>query len=153
MKLILTFAAIALAFVMSATAALASKERWVLSMNKCDPKQAEWTLHGLWPQKMECGGPRFNVTALDHIRDDLNKYWGSCKGPSANPSFWEHEWTKHGTCTGLSLEGYFESTLALLFEHRGVCKDSYVIPMAPGVQYEVPNHECRVCINDELKPC
>ena len=67
-----------------------------------------WILHGLWPQ-FEEGWPSY------------------CKGSERNPSrsmtramaditgtdglAW-HAWNKHGRCSGLSAEGYFEASRA-----------------------------------------
>ena len=40
--------------------------------------------------------------------------WGSLACPSSDShSFWRHEWTKHGTCSGLGQHGYFESAIDL----------------------------------------
>jgi ribonuclease T2 len=69
-----------------------------------------WTLHGLWPDN--CDGtyeancdPRrayTNITQIlqaagaDETLAYMQKYWKDYKGD--DESFWEHEWSKHGTC-------------------------------------------------------
>ena len=69
-----------------------------------------WTLHGLWPDN--CDGtyeancdPRrayTNITEIlqaagaDETLEIMQKYWKDYKGD--DESFWEHEWSKHGTC-------------------------------------------------------
>lgn len=69
-----------------------------------------WTIHGLWPDNCDgtydssCDSKRAytNLTALiktygsDSLLDFMNTYWLS---DSESPEeFWEHEWSKHGTC-------------------------------------------------------
>ena len=47
-------------------------------------------------------------------------YWPNVKYTESDPdygSFWEHEWSKHGTCTGLSQDKYFESAVDLLLRY------------------------------------
>ena len=47
------------------------------------------------------------------------KYWPNVKYSVDDPSygsFWEHEWSKHGTCTGLEQSKYFESAVDLLLK-------------------------------------
>ncbi|KXN71527.1 ribonuclease T2 [Conidiobolus coronatus NRRL 28638] len=80
--------------------------QWLTSTG---PKDA-WTLHGLWPDN--CDGTQGPRNGCDRTRnyndmreiiskdpklwDQMNTYFSSFKGD--NPSFWTHEWTKHGTC-------------------------------------------------------
>lgn len=62
-----------------------------------------FTIHGLWPEWYNNTYPQycnnntdFNISSLDPIMDDLNKYWVSYEGD--NPAFWKHEYMKHATC-------------------------------------------------------
>jgi len=61
-----------------------------------------FALHGLWPQlnggdyPTACGGT--TLTPSETLR---------YQGLYAAPSLIEHEWPKHGTCSGLSPETYF----------------------------------------------
>ena len=69
-----------------------------------------WTLHGLWPDNCDgtyeanCDPRRAYTNITDILRaagaDDtlsvMQKYWKDYKGD--DESFWEHEWSKHGTC-------------------------------------------------------
>jgi ribonuclease T2 len=56
-----------------------------------------WTLHGLWPDNCDgtyeanCDPKRAYETL-----SIMQKYWKDYKGD--DESFWEHEWSKHGTC-------------------------------------------------------
>ena len=69
-----------------------------------------WTLHGLWPDNCDgtyeanCDPKRAytNITEIlqaagaDETLSIMQKYWKDYKGD--DESFWEHEWSKHGTC-------------------------------------------------------
>ena len=93
----------------------------------CSEPETFWgkyfTIHGLWPQYMSGGYPEtctnepFDPNVPNKIgMDTMTTYWPNVKanvGDSDYDSFWEHEWTKHGTCTGLSQEVYFNTTIAL----------------------------------------
>lgn len=78
-----------------------------------------FTLHGMWPSRngatdvesypCACTNEAFDQTQLKPVLSEAQKYWPSLMGP--NPSFWAHEWTKHGTCTGLTQLQYFNMTL------------------------------------------
>ena len=89
---------------------------------KC-PAPAAWTyftLHGLWPERSDgtypqtCTNTKFDPNAVAPILPELEKFWPSLNGPS--PTFWSHEFEKHGTCatdvypTEL---GYMNGTLSL----------------------------------------
>jgi ribonuclease T2 len=83
------------------------------------------TLHGLWPDNgdgtypTKCTAEAFDydlVTSAIGL-DKLEKLWPNVQkseGSSDYESFWEHEWTKHGTCTGLSQVQYFETAMKVL---------------------------------------
>lgn len=74
---------------------------------------------GLWPQladgnyPCDCTNEAFNANEVAPIRSQLNTYWPSLNGP--NPTFWSHEWSKHGTCATVfnSQLAFFNGTLAL----------------------------------------
>jgi len=69
-----------------------------------------WTIHGLWPDN--CDGtfesdcdPSRAYTDLSSLLTDqgasdtldfMNTFWVDIRG--RNEQFWEHEWSKHGTC-------------------------------------------------------
>lgn len=76
---------------------------------QCDARRdLGWVLHGLWPQ-YEDGWPDYCDTARrpPSRRDtgDMADIMGT--GGSA----W-HQWKKHGTCSGLSSEAYFDAARA-----------------------------------------
>lgn len=97
------------------------------SWAQCSDPQSFWetnfVIHGLWPQYSAGGYPSdcttepFNDTAIANIgMDTMNHYWPNIKSEPTDPdyySFWQHEWSKHGTCTTLTQAVYFNSTINL----------------------------------------
>lgn len=93
----------------------------------CSKPQEYWkthfTIHGLWPQYSTDGYPSYCSTeAFDSAvptsigMDTMTKYWPDVKyseSSSNYDSFWEHEWTKHGTCSQLSQTDYFQDAIHL----------------------------------------
>lgn len=98
---------------------------YLLAMERPKPN-GDLTLHGLWinglePKTIDCPGEKFDPSKLAPIRADLDNNWYSYKEKSsqANEKFWEHEWSKHGTCyakhqAGATQLQYFTHTLHLL---------------------------------------
>ncbi len=87
--------------------------------------ETHFTIHGLWPQYIDGGYPSyctnvsFDATSIETAigLETLEKYWPNVQEDTDNAnytSFWEHEWSKHGTCTGLSQIDYFNQTVALI---------------------------------------
>jgi len=86
------------------------------------------TIHGLWPQYIDSGYPsyctteKFNSTLLESEIgiDNLVTFWPDVQYSITDPvypQFWEHEWTKHGTCSGLSQYSYFTSAIDLAIHY------------------------------------
>ena len=63
-----------------------------------------WSIHGLWPTKTGTEGPHdcrnvtFNPDNIKNITSELTKFWPNMYADTSATSFWEHEWSKHGTC-------------------------------------------------------
>jgi len=114
---------------------------YVLCLQKCNA-QSPWTIHGLWPQwAMDCPGKKFDVGLLSSIRSQLNQNWLSCPGMgSTNEAFWEHEWSKHGTCTTYAQLQYFQTVLSVYNRAKTDCKLG-------------SNEDCRLCIDKNLQLC
>jgi len=82
-----------------------------------------FTIHGLWPQYITSGYPSTCTTEpfdpnipIDIGFDYMIERWPDVQYDVNTPaydSFWEHEWTKHGTCSGLSQHDYFTTALSL----------------------------------------
>ena len=98
-------------------------------LNKSDYWKNHFTIHGLWPQYVDNGYPEFctdepfNSTIPDLIgMDIMTKYWPNVEYEVNNPnydSFYNHEWTKHGTCSLVNNQfDYFNSTIELAKKFR-----------------------------------
>lgn len=94
----------------------------------CARPRAFWrshlTLHGLWPERERasppsfCAGEPFDGAAVERAvgADALLQFWPNVKaqeGAADYAGFWQHEWTRHGTCSGLRLADFFAQALAL----------------------------------------
>jgi len=87
--------------------------------------KTHFTVHGLWPQYITSGYPsyctteKFNASSIENMvgMETLEQYWPNVQeDPSSEnySSFWEHEWAKHGTCSGLIQSDYFEIAIQLI---------------------------------------
>ncbi len=67
---------------------------------------------------VDCTTEPFDSGVVDAIGfSTMTQYWPDVKYAETDPNyteFWNHEWTKHGTCSGLSQMNYFNSTIALI---------------------------------------
>ena len=92
------------------------------------------TIHGLWPNNNDgsypqnCSNERFDLSNLQPIREELEQKWPNIQAPSpdseSHVSFWEHEWSKHGTCSGLSQLDYFSHALKELIPTPSIVTDA-----------------------------
>uniref|UniRef100_K3WFJ1 Uncharacterized protein n=1 Tax=Globisporangium ultimum (strain ATCC 200006 / CBS 805.95 / DAOM BR144) TaxID=431595 RepID=K3WFJ1_GLOUD len=95
----------------------------------CQEPQEFWkthfTLHGLWPEREVgappgfCGGEPFDAKQIEEEIgfETLTQYWPDVKYSVASPEypdFWKHEWTRHGTCSGLPQIEYFSHAVNLI---------------------------------------
>lgn len=72
--------------------------------SQCSGKGYGFVLHGLWPQYDAGNWPEFCAT--DPLPPDARQL-GSTLFPSQN--LMEHEWQRHGTCSGLGAIAYFRT--------------------------------------------
>jgi ribonuclease T2 len=79
-------------------------EQWPGTVGVSAPSGG-FTMHGLWPSRVganianypcQCTNQAFDVSLLSSIMTELNTWWPSSDG--SNPTFWSHEFEKHGTC-------------------------------------------------------
>ena len=85
--------------------------------------ETNFTIHGLWPQYIDTGYPSsctsepFDTSIPSQVGETtMVQYWPDVQYSVDDPqydSFWIHEWTKHGTCTGLSQLEYFDQAIQL----------------------------------------
>ncbi len=95
-------------------------------------KKLGFVLHGLWPQNTR-GYP--SNCSNEPLPASVKARF---PGLYPNPSLYDHEWSKHGTCTGLSPEEYMRAASQI--------KQSVVIPAA----YRAPEQPFRTSA-DQLK--
>ncbi|KAL4106440.1 hypothetical protein PRIC1_004491 [Phytophthora ramorum] len=94
----------------------------------CSAPQSYWrshlTLHGLWPELSGrappsfCSGEAFDAAKIERELGlaTLHQFWPDVKFSEADPqyaAFWQHEWTRHGTCSGLEQVAYFTHAIDL----------------------------------------
>ena len=65
--------------------------------------RATFVLHGLWPENMDGSYPE-SCTSAPGPADP-----GEYKDIYPDPGLLQHEWQKHGTCSGLSADAYFQA--------------------------------------------
>jgi ribonuclease T2 len=74
--------------------------------DQCDPKHDYgFTLHGLWPQNEE-GWPSFCRTSA---RDPSRAQTAAMADIMGTSGLAWYQWKKHGRCSGLSAEDYFDT--------------------------------------------
>ncbi|XP_021363788.1 ribonuclease Oy-like [Mizuhopecten yessoensis] len=69
------------------------------------PDVRTWGIHGLWPTKRGTRGPtscnshlHFDFNSIKSLVPMMKVMWPNMYADTSMESFWEHEWTKHGTC-------------------------------------------------------
>ncbi len=74
---------------------------------QCAPERdLGFMLHGLWPQHEEGGWPEYCRTVA---RDPSRGMTASMADIMGSGGLAWHQWKKHGRCTGLSAQDYFET--------------------------------------------
>ena len=118
-----------------------------LQCNRRDGRRYNFVLHGLWPQ-YERGYPnncptRFRPFVPDRVIDAMLDIMPA-KGLII------HEYKKHGTCSGLEPEGYYD--LARQLYNRIRIPERYINPF--DVQFVAPEQLMRemIAANPGLKP-
>ncbi|MHC8285379.1 ribonuclease T2 family protein [Pseudomonas sp. XS1P51] len=73
---------------------------------QCSGKGYGFVLHGLWPQYAKGGWPQSCMPRVKLSAEER------AKGLTLFPTqkLLEHEWAKHGTCSGLGAMGYLEAS-------------------------------------------
>ncbi|WP_425505245.1 ribonuclease T2 family protein [Tritonibacter litoralis] len=139
---------------------------------QCDPRQDHgWTLHGLWPQYHR-GWPSYCRSNTPAPTRRMTAEMADIMGTSGLA--W-HQWKKHGSCSGLSAQGYFDLSRkaydavtrpavfrkldkpvslpasviedAFLKENPDLSRDSLTITCRDGYI-----QEARICLSRDLDP-
>ncbi|CAH0474372.1 unnamed protein product [Peronospora belbahrii] len=94
----------------------------------CHTPETYWrshlTLHGLWPERYNlippsfCTDEAFDANKIERAVgiETLHQYWPDVKYRVTSrkyTDFWKHEWTRHGTCSGLKQVEYFTYAIDL----------------------------------------
>ncbi|KAF8072919.1 hypothetical protein HT031_000579 [Scenedesmus sp. PABB004] len=87
------------------------------------PHKYRFTVHGFWPQRRDGTWPEFcdpdstlEERDIDDLLPELERVWPSWS--SDDESFWNHEWTRHGTCAERVVGGQHAFFDAVLRLHR-----------------------------------
>ncbi|EGG20320.1 ribonuclease T2 [Cavenderia fasciculata] len=107
--------------------------QWIYSYctqgQKCLPSKirSAFTIHGLWPNNNNgtypsfCKGASYSSSAIQDILVELDQDWPSLFALNNN-DFWDHEWTKHGTCSVVGpitdQYDYFAASIKTLYNHN-----------------------------------
>lgn len=140
--------------------------------DQCDPRHDHgWTLHGLWPQ-FHRGWPAYCPTSHTPPSRAMTGEMVDIMGSSGLA--W-HQWKKHGTCSGLTAQAYFDLSRAayeritrpavfrkldqpvklpasvvedaFLKENQTLAADTLTITCRGG-----HIHEARICLSKSLDP-
>uniref|UniRef100_A0AAG5CWA4 Uncharacterized protein n=1 Tax=Anopheles atroparvus TaxID=41427 RepID=A0AAG5CWA4_ANOAO len=109
-----------------------------------------WTIHGIWPTKLNTIGPAFcnksavfDVSQLSAIEQQLEQHWVNVEKNKPLDSLWEHEWLKHGTCAAEVIEQlntepkYFGQGLAWLEQYSVGAAFAASSAIKPGFNYSL----------------
>ncbi|TVU37643.1 hypothetical protein EJB05_10968, partial [Eragrostis curvula] len=79
---------------------------------------------------IKTNGRRVRAQIRD-LESDLLRNWGtlSCKNKEST-AFWSHEWTRHGTCSGMDQHAYFRAALEFKarFNLTRILLDAGIVP-------------------------
>jgi ribonuclease T2 len=76
-------------------------------------------IHGLWPSDQYCSSDAF-ASIAPPLSDQLRKYWSVPCEEGQTERLWQHEWTKHGSCSGMNETEYFSTGLRLFLKHEDI---------------------------------
>ncbi|XP_043918875.1 ribonuclease Oy-like [Protopterus annectens] len=127
-----------------------------------------WTIHGLWPSHCEkcCTCWHLFKSDLEDLKPQLLKYWPTLINRSSF-SFWETEWTRHGTCAacnetmnspakyfGMGLKLWNSYNIDSLFSKAGIvpsCDQAYQLSNISSALKSVmgEDHELQCLRNSE----
>lgn len=131
------FFIIAVVFAYDYNALMVEWKPTMCKLNNCIPGylSTDFNIHGLWPNNWNgtypqfCANETFSITPQTEAL--LNQYWLSYSG--ASQTFWEHEWSKHGTCVSpaVTCNTYFNTTVNLYIT-RNLLKTLSIFGIVPS---------------------
>jgi ribonuclease I len=77
--------------------------------------KSTYNIHGLWLNYDNNSYPQYcKKTSYTQpksiLLEEMNQYWDNCGNKDY---FWKHEWFKHGTCTNMTEEIFFNNVIRL----------------------------------------
>ena len=134
-------------------------------------RQVGFVVHGLWPQGDQGRGPE----RCGHPRPVADRIVQAMLNYIPTDSLIQHEWTNHGSCTGLSAEDYFaqvkraRDSVQIPKEFQAPQQPMDVTPQDVEAKFAAANpkfpggsfrtscassalQEVRVCFNKDLSP-
>lgn len=104
-------------------------------IHNCKGKN-DFVIHGLWPQYNNNSYPSFCLPCEEFQPSLLNKnliqkYWSDTKlSNDIDWDFLKHEWEKHGCCSGMNFQEYFDKALSLRqqWDFKKVFESVEIIP-------------------------
>jgi ribonuclease T2 len=105
-----------------------------------------FVVHGLWPQ-FERGYPAF---CAPDGRNPSRAAISRAEQVLPDTGLARHQWRKHGTCSGLAPEAYFEATV--LARARVKVPDALVAPRQPNRTSPIEIERAFASINPGLRP-
>lgn len=106
--------------------------------------KAVFGIHGLWPNyddgsyPQSCSSQAYSPNEVKDLIALMDDDWGSLACPSSDSeNFWQHEWSKHGTCSGMSVHEYFQKSINLYgkYDITGALAKAGILPN--GAHYQV----------------
>jgi len=90
-------------------------------------QKSNLTIHGMWPNYAQeqsghwwpqccksAYGENMNQSVFTALKTQLFTYWPNEQDPNpskVSDSLWDHEWGKHGTCSGMAQLNYFKAAM------------------------------------------
>ena len=106
-------------------------------LNKCVSGylSTDFNIHGLWPSNWDGSYPQFCNTDPFNITSQTQTLLMTCwlSYSSTPQSFWEHEWSKHGTCMSpLSPCDTYMNLVANLYLNKNFLKTLAIYNIVPS---------------------
>jgi ribonuclease T2 len=137
-------------------------EMWPGCTKPEDYWKTHLTIHGMWPEYSNgkwpeyCSHKTFDKHVIEPLLPKLSHYWPNVKATNPNSTnyynFWQHEWSKHGTCSGLDAKTYFETALQHFVHTPEVISKNYggIVMKSDILKAYGGNHTILICENKQF---